>query len=483
MICRPTAIGISSGRKSRCLAPSLRTPIPQRWTCRSPEGVVPIELTAVRSLHPGQIDLRWRWSSRNAARPDFRVVRQSGGPAAAIADGRLILRLSDWYSAAGPAWGRVERLGFLIDRSAAEGGLEQASLELYFTAPGDAEPARVIVQFYDATTSAMQRVEILDVTSVNRTQVQVLPTDPVTHKWEIFHTSGGVPVSAGVVSWTISMPSVAPPTDKFTWTGAASTLVFERFASRVVRRENTNPVTFVSVVGTQTVPFLTILEATNLDTGEFSWDVQFTDDKLTAPAVRYYTLFVPDTSQPSGFLTATATALPGTDFDSPNRLYELLPPFHRYADEPDPAPAARGKGQLRSFLVPFGLAIDAARSGAERLRDTLDPVAARAGERSGCSGNPTGTGDGRSGGNGSAASIRPRSSRVWVRPTIRPTLPPSRNHRPRCRMAPRSGCFGAATGVADGRSGRGRLRGARAARGRSSSRITRRPIGVPRRGY
>ena len=176
---------------------------------------MPIELTAVRSLHPGQIDLQWRWSSLNAARPDFRVVRQSEGPAGAIADGRLILRLSEWYSAAGPAWGRVERFDFLIDRSAAEGGLEQASLQLYYTAPGDAEPARVIVQFYDATTSGMQQVEVLDVTRVNRTQVQVLPTDPVTHNWQIFHApGGGAEVSAGVVTWTTSVPSLAPPAEK-----------------------------------------------------------------------------------------------------------------------------------------------------------------------------------------------------------------------------------------------------------------------------
>jgi len=346
---------------------------------------VAIEFAATPSLYPGRVDLHWRWSSPSAARPDFRVARGREEPPATIGGGLVVLKLSEWFKPAGTAWGRVERHRLVIDRSAADGGLEQAAFELYFNGPTDVEPVRVTIHVYDAVAGAMETTDFPEVTRVVRTQVQLLQTDPVTHSWKIFHTPGGAPeVSAGTLWWTITTPPPsAPAGETFTWTphvGTPESLGFERFERLIVRLDNSAAVSggelvFVSVQGTDTVPFLSLIETTSADSGEFFWDVRLTDDGITTPGVRYYTLFVPDLSQLSGFQTATAMALAASDFDSPARLYGLLPPYHRYADEPDPA--ARGKGQLRRFLIPFGLATDATRSSAEELRNEVDPDAAR----------------------------------------------------------------------------------------------------------
>jgi hypothetical protein len=346
---------------------------------------VAIEFTATPSLYPGRIDLRWRWSSTNASRPDFRVARGREEPPAAIGTGLVVLHLSEWFrpAPASTPWGRVERHRVVIDSSAAEGGLEQAAFELYFDGPTDVEPVRVTIHIYDAVAGTMQTTDFPDVTRVVRTQVQLLATDPVTYSWQILHTPGGMAeVPAGTLSWTITTPPTgAPAGETFTWTpdgGTSQQVGFERFEQRIVRFDNlasiSGPV-FVLVQGTDTASFLTLLETMNVDSGEFFWDVRLTDDGIPTSGVRYYTLFVPDPSQPSGLQTATAMALAASDFGSPARLYELLPPYHRYADEPDPA--ARDKGQLRRFLVPFGLAADAARSSGEDLRNQVDPDAAR----------------------------------------------------------------------------------------------------------
>jgi hypothetical protein len=228
---------------------------------------------------------------------------------------------------------------------------------------------------------ASGQVQVTDVEAVTR----VVVTGTTT---EVFHTSGGSEVSAGVLA-------VAPT--QLTWTAAGGpgiTAPYDRAETHSTACDfnpvTPNDATFTTSSKTaaiaETAVIRTVQYAASFDpdTGDWTRALTIVDAEadgrtlvssaagLTDGVTYYYGAFVPASGGSGPTLDASASATATASYGYANKLWRLLPEVHRYYD----AQAAddSGAGPLQRFLQVCGAGLDLARSRSQGLLSLHDVV-------------------------------------------------------------------------------------------------------------
>lgn len=310
-------------------------------------------LYAKGDIRGERIDLGWTWTAPGA-RPALRLIRRRRAYPSTLEQGLCVVDVQDLFDGLSASEVRVERHYYLPINTQVEGGLYMAELVLYFAGPDAGQAHRVMLAYYDHLTDEYQRLEIAEVSRIERHATIAAPWEQV-QTLEIFITPGGGPeMPAGRVLVSTDHED-GFTANRFEWIAEGEAAVAADFvqareeAVRVVLDEQLDP-----------------------NSGDWRRQMRVEDQGLEQGVVYYYGVWAPATGI-YPFSTERdwrASAMATGRFDASERLYGLLPSVHPYFDEPNPED--RGQGQLRRFLSVFGAALDQTRGLAEGLQRRHD---------------------------------------------------------------------------------------------------------------
>ena len=344
------------------------------------------EFTAEADIRGQRIDLAWIWTAAGD-RPGLRLVRRRRLYPTGPEDGLLVLDLADLFREPATPWERVERTLYWVPSTPstvhrlAETAQRQADVTLYFTTFEDAAPSQIVVGYYDTAAEAFEIVRLAEVSRMERSETSASPW-AAAETLDIFVTPGGGPeqlagqvvvysghedgVTSNRLAWSApGQPALAVDFDHRTaesYTAIVTATVADVFAAEIKMTQDGAPLREI-----------VIDENFNPDSGDWKSRMTVRDMGLEAEVVYYYALFLHDRGVPGAFRTDAAwrvSAIATGTYGLEARLYQLLPGFYRYYDEPTRELA--GKGQLRRFLEIFGRSLDQVRSLAEASRGRHD---------------------------------------------------------------------------------------------------------------
>jgi len=172
-----------------------------------------VAISAGASLLGYGADLSLTWSAPSTPPRSLLLVRRRWGYPASADDGRVVLDLADLFAdaTAGTPWGRIDSSRYLLDNPRAEGGGAQAELVAFYAAPGDAQPAQVIVRIHPQAGGAPQTSRIASVTRLAASNGSNAGFGAVTTLSVFARPGGGAEALAGTVVIS-TQPVAAGPT-------------------------------------------------------------------------------------------------------------------------------------------------------------------------------------------------------------------------------------------------------------------------------
>jgi hypothetical protein len=172
-----------------------------------------VAISASASLLGYGADLSLTWSAPSTLSRSLRVVRRRWGYPASADDGRVVIDLAGLFAdaTAGTPWGRIESSRYLLDNPRAECGSPQAELVAFYAAPGDAQPAQVIVRIHPQAGGAPQTSLISSTTRLAQTSGNNASFGAVTTLSVFARPGGGAEALAGTIVIS-TRPAAAGPT-------------------------------------------------------------------------------------------------------------------------------------------------------------------------------------------------------------------------------------------------------------------------------
>ncbi len=307
-------------------------------------------------LHPGQINLSWRWWSTNKMPPRLQLQRRRETFPASISDGLCVFELGDPVSDGPQFWPAIQRRLYLAENGFPENNFRHAELEFHFTdlnsfneaaLGGTLCPQQVVVRIWQPEGT---NVESYRIDGVRRVEVAMVSEQP----WGQVETFDIIGEQEALLGQAVirSRHAEGPP-NRFEW-----------------NFDGKSPYTEFNSCTQQT---LVVAWQRSFDANRGEWEhrIVLADCGLEPEIVFYYSLFQ---EQSDGYFRTKqgwcGYAIATGHYGLADRLYTLLPGVNQQLDEPEPA--NKGHGSLRLFLSIFGSTLDHARSLAEGLRSRHD---------------------------------------------------------------------------------------------------------------